>query len=37
LKFFKMDPAYGSSILVAASTDIMGFFIFLALAPKIFL
>ncbi|MES0490859.1 MAG: magnesium transporter [Leptospirales bacterium] len=37
LKFFKMDPAYGSSILVAASTDIMGFFIFLALASEIFL
>jgi len=32
LRSLKMDPAYGSSILVAASTDIMGFFIFLALA-----
>ena len=37
LKLFKMDPAYGSSILVAASTDIMGFFIFLSLASEIFL
>ncbi len=37
LKFFNMDPAYGSSILVAALTDMMGFLIFLGLASKILL
>lgn len=34
LRFLKKDPALGSSILVAATTDMMGFFIFLALASK---
>lgn len=37
LKFFNMDPAYGSSILVAALTDMMGFLIFLGLASEILL
>ncbi|RME92625.1 MAG: magnesium transporter [Candidatus Hydrogenedentota bacterium] len=32
LKLLKLDPALGSSILVAASTDLAGFFIFLGLA-----
>ena len=34
LKFVGLDPALGSSILVAAITDIMGFFIFLGLAAQ---
>jgi magnesium transporter len=34
LRLFKKDPALGSSILVAATTDMMGFLIFLALASK---
>lgn len=37
LKLLKLDPAYGSSILLSASTDIMGFFIFLWLASETFL
>ncbi len=37
LRFFKQDPAFGSSILVSASTDILGFFIFLWLAGHILL
>jgi len=37
LKLTGSDPAYGSSILVAASTDMMGFFIFLWLASEIIL
>ncbi len=32
LKLLRFDPALGSSILVAATTDVMGFFIFLGLA-----
>jgi len=32
LRAMKLDPALGSSIIVAASTDVMGFFIFLGLA-----
>ena len=35
LKLFRLDPAMGSSILVAAVTDMVGFFIFLCLATKI--
>lgn len=34
LRYLKKDPALGSSILVAATTDMMGFFIFLGLANK---
>jgi magnesium transporter len=37
LKLLKLDPAYGSSILLQGSTDIMGFFIFLGLSAEIFL
>lgn len=36
IKRFNFDPALGSSILLTASTDIFGFFIFLSLA-KLFL
>ncbi|MCB1141050.1 MAG: magnesium transporter [Leptospiraceae bacterium] len=32
LKYFKIDPAIGSSIFVTASTDMFGFFCFLGLA-----
>lgn len=35
LRLFNLDPALGSSILVAGSTDMMGFFIFLWLASEI--
>lgn len=35
LRFAKLDPALGSSILVAATTDMLGFFIFLGLAGYI--
>lgn len=37
LRLFKFDPAMGSSIIVAALTDMMGFFIFLSLANKFLL
>ena len=35
LKFFKFDPAMGSSVLVAACTDIIGFLIFLSIAAYV--
>ena len=35
LKFFKLDPAFGSSIFVSASTDIFGFIVFLGMASVI--
>lgn len=34
LKALRQDPAFGSSILVAATTDMLGFFIFLGLASQ---
>lgn len=37
LKSLKFDPAMGSSVVVAAFTDMMGFFIFLSLANQFLL
>jgi magnesium transporter len=35
LKFFRLDPALGSSILITTVTDVAGFFFLLALAKSI--
>jgi len=35
LKFFRQDPALGSSILITTVTDVAGFFFLLALAQWI--
>lgn len=37
LKFLKFDPAMGSSVIVAAFTDMVGFLIFLSLASQFLL
>lgn len=37
LRLLKLDPAMGSSIIVSALTDMMGFFIFLSLANQFLL
>jgi magnesium transporter len=35
LKFFRLDPALGSSILITTVTDVAGFFFLLSLAQWI--
>ena len=35
LKFFRLDPALGSSILITTVTDVAGFFFLLALGKAI--